>query len=160
MFIIVDFPEPEAPITATNSPLRIVTLMPRRAATSISPILYVLCRSRIRITSASPSKWTSRDGGDGLLCSNISEAKESPRRRGSLAPHRQYDLVACLEVPRDNFAVRTVADAETHPDGYGVLIAKYINGPLPVAPSLPGPRSLTRVGAPAAAHGAAASRPA
>ena len=34
----VDLPEPDEPITATNSPCSIVRLMPRSAGTSTSPM--------------------------------------------------------------------------------------------------------------------------
>ena len=33
----VDFPEPEGPITATNSPVRMSAVTPRRARTLTSP---------------------------------------------------------------------------------------------------------------------------
>ena len=39
MFIIVDLPEPEAPMMATNSPSRMVSETPRSACTSTSPIV-------------------------------------------------------------------------------------------------------------------------
>jgi hypothetical protein len=45
MFIAVDFPEPECPITATNSPFSMTSETPRSARTSTSPIWYVLVTS-------------------------------------------------------------------------------------------------------------------
>src|SRR5262245_61666912 len=51
MFIIVDLPEPDGPITATNSPLRTSNDTPRNAWTSTSPVLYVLWASSIRMTA-------------------------------------------------------------------------------------------------------------
>ena len=38
MFIIVDFPDPEAPMIATKSPRSTVSETPRSACTSKSPI--------------------------------------------------------------------------------------------------------------------------
>ncbi len=38
MFIIVDLPEPDAPMIATKSPRSTVSDTPRRACTSMSPI--------------------------------------------------------------------------------------------------------------------------
>ena len=50
IFSSVVFPEPEAPMTATNSPRSTVRLMPRRACTATSPTRYTLdiCSQRIR----------------------------------------------------------------------------------------------------------------
>src|SRR5712691_4026168 len=45
MFIKVDFPEPEGPVTATNSPGYTSSEIPRSARTWFCPILYVLVRS-------------------------------------------------------------------------------------------------------------------
>src|SRR6185503_18405961 len=45
MFIIVDLPEPEAPMIAMNSPSSIVRLTPRRANTGLSPASYRLTMS-------------------------------------------------------------------------------------------------------------------
>ncbi len=52
MFMNVHLPEPEGPITATNSPGRIESVMPSSARTSTSPIWYTRTRSSIRMTSA------------------------------------------------------------------------------------------------------------
>jgi hypothetical protein len=38
MFIVVDLPEPEAPMMATNSPSRMSSVTPRSACTSTSPM--------------------------------------------------------------------------------------------------------------------------
>ncbi len=47
-FIIVDLPDPEGPMMATNSPFRMVRSTPRRACTVSEPITY--CRSMFRVT--------------------------------------------------------------------------------------------------------------
>ena len=46
MFMKVDLPDPEGPITATISPAVIVRLTPARARTTESPMRYSLTRSR------------------------------------------------------------------------------------------------------------------
>ena len=38
MFISVDLPDPDGPMTATNSPAAMSTLTPRNACTSTSPM--------------------------------------------------------------------------------------------------------------------------
>ncbi|HEV3053961.1 MAG TPA: hypothetical protein VGX45_04845 [Solirubrobacteraceae bacterium] len=50
MFISVDFPEPEGPITATYSPWLMVIEMPRNASNEIRPLEYVLRMSSIAMT--------------------------------------------------------------------------------------------------------------
>ena len=49
MFISVDLPEPDAPITATISPSDMDRLTPASAATSTLPIVYILVTSVISI---------------------------------------------------------------------------------------------------------------
>ncbi len=39
MFMNVDFPEPEGPMTARNSPRSTCSVTPSRARTSVSPIV-------------------------------------------------------------------------------------------------------------------------
>src|SRR5215510_14017458 len=46
----VDFPEPEGPIRATNSPSSMSSDTPRRASTLVSPRSYVLLRFRSSIS--------------------------------------------------------------------------------------------------------------
>ena len=52
MFIRVDLPEPEGPMIATNSFLRIVTSTPRRARTTSLPMSYSRCRLRVTIIAS------------------------------------------------------------------------------------------------------------
>src|SRR5208282_667522 len=49
-FISVDFPEPEGPMMATYSPLRICRSTPLRACTFSEPISYTLVRASVLIT--------------------------------------------------------------------------------------------------------------
>src|SRR5580698_1152719 len=49
-FISVDFPEPEGPMMATYSPLRICRSMPLRACTCSEPISYTFVRASVLIT--------------------------------------------------------------------------------------------------------------
>src|SRR5947209_10997838 len=53
------FPEPDAPITATKSPLWIWRVTPRRARTSTSPTLYVRSRERTSTTGLEGATGTS-----------------------------------------------------------------------------------------------------
>src|SRR4051812_10090093 len=55
MCISVDLPEPDGPVTATNSPASTSRFAPRSARTVTSPTWYVLTRSRIEITGMSCS---------------------------------------------------------------------------------------------------------
>ena len=48
----VDLPEPEGPITATNSPGSIATEIPRNAGTVYPPRRYSLARSRVRMSGS------------------------------------------------------------------------------------------------------------
>src|SRR5262249_22241626 len=50
VFIIVDLPEPDGPMMATNSPRAMSSDTPRRACTSMSPSVYTFRRSRMRMT--------------------------------------------------------------------------------------------------------------
>jgi hypothetical protein len=47
MFIIVDLPEPEVPMMASDEPCSIVRSTPRSAWTRLSPITYVRVMPRI-----------------------------------------------------------------------------------------------------------------
>src|SRR5260370_17312272 len=49
-FISVDLPEPDGPMIATYSPLRISTSTPRSACTCSAPISYTLASSSVLIT--------------------------------------------------------------------------------------------------------------
>src|SRR5258708_30164803 len=50
-FISVDLPEPDGPMMATYSPLRISTSTPRNACTCSAPISYTLASSSVLITT-------------------------------------------------------------------------------------------------------------
>ncbi len=54
MFIRVDFPDPEAPMIATNSPLATVSETPRRASTRVSPMVNTLRMFFRTMVSMSP----------------------------------------------------------------------------------------------------------
>src|SRR4051812_44380559 len=58
MFINVDLPEPEEPITATYSPASTRSDTPRRAWTAVSPWPYVLVTSRISIRASATTEAT------------------------------------------------------------------------------------------------------
>ena len=50
MFIMVDFPDPDGPMTDSISPLSTERLTPRRASTLTRPIWYVFVTSRMAMT--------------------------------------------------------------------------------------------------------------
>src|SRR5713101_7588022 len=50
-FMSVDFPEPDGPMMATYSPLRISTSTPRRACTCSAPISYTLVSASVLMTT-------------------------------------------------------------------------------------------------------------
>src|SRR4051794_28015917 len=52
MCMNVDLPDPDGPVTATNSPRYTSSDAPRSARTSTSPTWYVLVRSRTEMTSS------------------------------------------------------------------------------------------------------------
>src|SRR5262249_16716009 len=111
-FMNVDFPEPEGPITATNSPAAMSRLTPRRAWTRCSPSRYVFTRSRTAM-SAGPS---------GEVMASESEARAT---RGSRAPRAgrrpDEDFLARLQIPRDDLGVCPVR--QPHHDGYRLRLA-------------------------------------
>ena len=72
-FMKVDLPEPEGPITATNSPLSMSTLTPSSARTSPPPMWYVFTRLRV---------WMS-------IRRSARAAGRRSHRRGRRAQHRQ-----------------------------------------------------------------------
>src|SRR5687768_15317327 len=51
MCMSVDLPEPDGPVTATNSPFSTSMFAPRRARTVTSPTMYVLTRSLTAMTA-------------------------------------------------------------------------------------------------------------
>src|SRR6266403_973234 len=55
-FISVDLPDPEGPMMATYSPLRISTSTPRSACTCSAPISYTLASASVLITTPEPTR--------------------------------------------------------------------------------------------------------
>src|SRR5262245_124623 len=87
MFISVDLPEPDWPITATNSPASTVSEIPLSTGTFISPIRYVLLTfSRVTIGGAIDSLSQFR--------------RQAPSRipPGAIRAVVDHDLVAILHV--------------------------------------------------------------
>src|ERR1700741_3353776 len=69
-FIRVDLPDPEGPMMATYSPLRISTSTPCKACTCSAPISYVLIKPSVRITiPASTRSW--RKDSEGVVSVGI-----------------------------------------------------------------------------------------
>jgi hypothetical protein len=52
MFIKVDLPEPEEPMTATNSPASTLSDTPSRARSATSPVWYTLLTSTKSMTAS------------------------------------------------------------------------------------------------------------
>src|SRR5260221_10037872 len=95
------FPEPEAPITARNSPLPMESEMPRSARTCTAPMPYSFCSPRVPTTGGAPL-----EGSTAPLCS---------RGRGRAVAAADDHLVAFGE-PVEHFAALTVGepDADQH----------------------------------------------
>src|SRR5207302_4269845 len=55
-FISVDLPDPDGPMMATYSPLRISTSTPRNACTCSAPISYTLASDSVLITTPEPTR--------------------------------------------------------------------------------------------------------
>src|ERR1051326_7631356 len=157
MFMNVDLPEPEAPMTATNSPRRIDTLMPRSASTSMSPMRYTLRRSRIRMTSAAALRGSSREKSRAG-----SEAKRTPRcvrARLRRARHRHDDLLAFFDLAGGDFRRGSVGDPEADPDRRRFAVAQHVERPFAAAPAaLPLAAARSPVTAPVAGASAASGR--
>src|ERR1051326_536520 len=150
MFMNVDLPEPEAPMTATNSPRRIDTLMPRSASTSMSPMRYTLRRSRIRMTSAAALRGSSQEKSRAG-----SEAKRTPRcvrARLRRARHRHDDLLAFFDLAGGDLRRGSVGDPETDPDRRRFAVAQHVERAFARAPAaLPLTAARSPVTAPIAA---------
>src|SRR5262245_40364929 len=98
----VDLPEPDGPITATNSPDTMSRLTPRSAWTWCSPRRYVFARSRTSMSAVPAGKVI-----------GLEEAEPRPTR-GSGRPARgasrcpDKDLLARLEIAGDHFGVASI----------------------------------------------------
>src|SRR6202007_1211598 len=103
-FISVDLPEPEGPMMATYSPLRISTSTPCKACTCSAPISYVLIKPSVRITiPASTRSW--RKDSEGVVSVGIifsvwsldSTACLPPSWGRSYPPLPQLQVLECGE---------------------------------------------------------------
>src|SRR5262245_14297811 len=108
MFIIVDLPEPEGPITATKSPAAIVRSTPRKAwnAPSPEPNVLVMPRSSISAESIAP-------------CTPASRRRRSLRTGRELARDHGFAL---LEVAADDFGLHAVRVASLHRDAFRLAV--------------------------------------
>src|ERR1700722_8421417 len=79
-FISVDLPEPDGPMIATYSPLRISRSTPFRARTCSAPISYTLARSSVLITMPVATRSSRYDSAD-----VVSKGMRSPSLRTVLA---------------------------------------------------------------------------
>lgn len=77
MCMNVDLPEPDGPVTATNSPRWTSRLTPRSAFTSTSPTMYVFTRLRTEMTVVNLVTFL----GSWLRPSAISCQRSAPPRR-------------------------------------------------------------------------------
>src|SRR5487761_257548 len=68
-FMSVDLPEPEGPMMATYSPLRISRVTPRNACTCSEPISYVFHRSSVLMTMPASTKSCRNVCEEGVTCS-------------------------------------------------------------------------------------------
>src|SRR5262249_22027432 len=102
MFMSVDFPEPDAPMMATNSPSAIESETSRSARTQTSPIWYVL---PTRSSSMSVGMVRLEHPSEGVL------AAGRLRRVGRVAADIGDDEVAFVKVSFCDLRERTVGDA-------------------------------------------------
>src|SRR3954464_13297642 len=96
------FPEPDAPITARNSPLSMEREMPRRARTSTSPMRYSFSSARVSTT------------GTPLLSEGPTAPLRCRRRSGAVSA--ADDHLVALGEPVEHFAALAVgkSDADRH----------------------------------------------
>src|SRR5580658_2554173 len=121
-FISVDLPEPEGPIMATYSPLRICRSTPLRACTFSEPISYTFARASVLITIPELTK-SSRYESVAVVSTGIRVFLVTPTfpalallivlflRRGIIYLHAGlgFERSQCLVAPNDNF----IADLQT-----------------------------------------------
>src|SRR4051812_48555694 len=100
-------PEPDAPITATNSPLPMVSEMPRSARTCTSPITYSFSSARVSTTG-------------GPLLEGPTSLPLRCRARSARAVAAAGDHLVVLGQPFDHFAALPVGepDADVHRDRF------------------------------------------
>src|SRR3954470_15602112 len=135
MCISVDLPEPDGPVTATNSPASTSRFAPRSARTVTSPTWYVLTRSRIEITgiscslpSASAAATTAAAGparGSALRSEQrVVRVISAWCRRPSVDDDVGDDLVAFFQrrIRVDDFDVRAVRDPEAQSNLLQLLV--------------------------------------
>src|SRR5438067_13401673 len=104
MFIIVDLPEPLAPMNATNSPGSTRKETPRTARTSMSPLRYVFsipssAMTGFIVASAKPHATAERIGR------GLRRAAQRDRRRHDVLPFTQS---------LQHFGENSIGDAELH----------------------------------------------
>src|SRR3569623_1532529 len=135
MFISVDLPDPDAPITATKSRASTANDTSRRARTSTSPIWYTfetVCSSMIATRPSDQAAHAARGGRGG---------------RGGAPAHGGVgdDRVARLQRPFDHLGQRTVADAGADRDR--LQLAPLVHPDCPLVVGVVPPRAGGRAGA-------------
>src|SRR5690349_2891427 len=133
MFINVDLPDPDEPITATYSPASTRSDTPWSACSAVSPWPYVLVTSRIsiRCSAARKASATGATRTAGARAAPATEAAAGARAReltpaelplpvlGAGAPDRaleQLDLIALVQTGRD-LRIAVTADPDLHLTG-------------------------------------------
>src|SRR4051812_16952728 len=134
MCISVDLPEPDGPVTATNSPASTSRFAPRSARTVTSPTWYVLKRSRIEITGIScslPSAAAAATAAAGTARSSALRSEQRVvgvisawGRRSGVDDDVGDDLIAFFQrrIRVDDFDVRAVRDPEAQPNLLQLLV--------------------------------------
>src|SRR6185436_4455643 len=129
MCINVDFPDPDGPVTATNSPASTSRFAPRSARTVTSPTWYVLTRSLIEITGMrlpppAAAATTARTARTARTASSLRTQQRIVRvigarcRRAGVDNHVGDDFRTFLDfwICVDHFGVRAVRDPEPQSD--------------------------------------------
>src|SRR4051812_22741781 len=134
MCISVDLPEPDGPVTATNSPASTSRFAPRSARTVTSPTWYVLKRSRIEITGISCSLPSAAAAATAAAGTARSSALRSEQRvvgvisawcrRSGVDDDVGDDLIAFFQrrIRVDDFDVRAVRDPEAQSNLLQLLV--------------------------------------
>src|SRR3954463_10923220 len=136
MCISVDLPEPDGPVTATNSPASTSRLAPRSARTVMSPTWYVLTRSRIEITgierslpSATAAATATAAGSAGPAATLRSEQRVvgvvgARCGRSSVDDDIGHDLIAVLQrrIRVEHFDVRAIRHAKAKSNLFQLLV--------------------------------------
>ena len=118
MCMKVDLPDPDGPVTATNSPGSTSRFTPRNACTFTSPTTYVFMRSWTEMTGMAASPHPRHAAGRPAAAASAGFPSHRPRSpRAAARGDAGDEFCAGLQVVAEQFGVRAVRDAQPHLDG-------------------------------------------